>query len=209
MTPFADVPKRVPILVLIPFLLDATQGLKAAELRIDAAAIERVVTSQFFTTAHQRHYVSGDENSKCDYAYLESPRTSARNGRIFMTVGLRARKAAEIGGTCVGPGDSRDVTFSALPIFDNGALGLKDIQLEAMSGLNFPGAQGLVRAFVKDSIPSTFRYDFRSDLQNAIAAAGAPQGIRLSLAEFSVRAIRAEANSVVCSFDFAFAVTRR
>jgi hypothetical protein len=133
----------------------------------------------------------------------------ARNGRIFMTVGLGARKATEVFGNCVGPGDSRDVTFSALPFFDNGVLGLKDIQVEIISGLNFPGAENLIRTFVKESIPSTFRYDFRSEVQNAIAAAAAPQGVRLGLAEFTVQASRADANLIVCSFDFAFSVAPR
>ena len=143
------------------------------------------------------------------YAYLESPRATARNGRIFMTVGLHARKATEVFGNCVGPGDSRDITFSALPFFDNGVLGLKDIQVEIVSGLNFPGAENLIRAFVKESIPSTFRYDFRSDVQNAIAAAGAPQGVRPGLAEFTVRAIRADANLNCMQFDFVFSVAPR
>jgi hypothetical protein len=162
-----------------------------------------------FTTEHHRHYISGDEKSKCDYAYLETPRAVARSGRIFMTVGLRTRKAAEFAGNCVGPGDSRDITFSALPLFDNGALGLKDIQMEAVSGLAFPGAESLIRTFIGGGIPSSFRYDFRSDLQNAIATAGAPQGVRLSLPEFAVRSISAEANQVVCTFDFVFSVTPR
>jgi hypothetical protein len=190
-------------------LIAVTHGLRAAEVRITAGAIERVVVTQFFTTAHQRHYLSGDENSKCDYAYLESPRATVRNGRIFMTVGLRARKATEVFGNCVGPGDSRDVTFSALPFFDNGALGLKEIQFDSISGLSFPGAENLIRSFLGTSVPSSFRYDFRADLQNSLAAAGTPQGVRLSLAEFTVRGIRADANVIVCSFDFAISATPR
>ena len=202
-------PCRSSILARLIGFIVLTSDLHAAEVRISTAAIERVITAQFFSTAHQRHYLSGDENSKCDYAYLESPRAAARNGRIFMTVGLRARKATEAFGSCVGPGDSRDVTFSAAPFFDNGALGLKDIQLESISGLNFPGAEGLVRGFLGNSVPSTFRYDFRTDLQNSLAAAGAPQGLRLSLAGFTVRGIQTDANAIVCSFDFAISVTPR
>lgn len=195
---------------LLAFLLiGRTTRIEAAELRISAGAFERFVASQFFTTAHQRHYLSGDENSRCEYAYLESPRAAMRGGRILMTVGLRARKAAEIAGNCVGPGDSRDITFSALPFFENGSLGLKDIQLEAISGLSFPAAEGLIGGFIKGAVPSSFHYDFRSDLQKGISTVGAPQGVRLSLPEFVVRSIRAESNVVVCTFDFAFEVVPR
>lgn len=108
--------------------------LRAAEVRITTGAIERVVTVQFFATAHQRHYLSGDENGKCDYAYLESPWAAARNGRIFMTVGLRARKATEAFGNCVGPGDSRDVTLSALPFSITAHWGLRTFSLIGCQG---------------------------------------------------------------------------
>lgn len=201
--------RRSRILFQLVSLVAISHSLRAAEVRITTGAIERVISTQFFTTAHQRHYLSGDENSKCDYAYLESPRATARNGRIFATVGLRTRKATEVFGNCVGPGDSRDITLSALPFFDNGALGLKDIQVDSISGLNFPGAENLIRSFLGNSLPSTFRYDFRADLQNSLATAGASQGVRLSLAEFTVRGIRADANLIVCSFDFAIAAAPR
>lgn len=201
---------RCALILLVPlaWLLPTTSA-DAGELRIATSAIERIIVSQFFTTAHQRRYLAGEESSKCDYAYLESPRVAARDGRIFITVGLRARKATEILGNCVGPSDSRDVTFSAVPFFGNGALGLKEIQLEAIAGLNFPGAEGLIRSFARDSVPSTFRYEFQSDLQNGLSTAGAAQGVRLGLTEFTVRAVKSEANWVVCVFDFAFSVTSR
>ncbi len=199
----------VVLLMATVFLPIVPAPLGAAELRISAGALERFVGSQFFTTAHQRHYLSGDENSRCDYAYLESPRAAVRGGRIFMTVGLRARKATEIAGNCIGPGDSRDITFSAQPFFDNSGLGLKDIQLEAISGLSFPGAEALIGGFIKKDMPSDFRYDFRSDLQKGIATLGAPQGVRLSLPEFVVHSISAEANIVICTFDFRFEVSPR
>lgn len=78
-----------------------------------------------------------------------------------------------------------------------------------MSGLNFPAAENLIRSFLGNSVPRSFRYDFRADLQNSLATAGAPQGVRLSLAEFTGRGIRADTNVIICSFDFAISATPR
>jgi hypothetical protein len=54
-------PCRSSIVARLIGLIVLTTHLHAAEVRISTAAIERVIAAQFFSTAHQRHYLSGDE----------------------------------------------------------------------------------------------------------------------------------------------------
>jgi hypothetical protein len=61
------------------------------------------------------------------------------------------------------------------------------------------GAETPSRAFIGSSIHSSFRYDFRSDPQNARATAAAPLGFP-NLPEFVVRSIGADANRVAGHF---------
>src|ERR1035438_7825047 len=86
----------------------------ATELELRYAAIERLLADQLFSQ-DGRLYVRGNKTTKCQFAYLESPRVGSANGRLRVTARFSGRTALDMFGRCVGLGDSFDLTLTASP----------------------------------------------------------------------------------------------
>src|SRR5258706_13558726 len=79
----------------------------AAELELRYAALQRIIAEQVFTQ-EGRHYVRGNKTTRCQYAYLESPRIGADGERLRVTAQFSGRSALDMFSRCVGMGDSFD-----------------------------------------------------------------------------------------------------
>ena len=79
-------------------------------LELRYAAIERVIADQLFSQ-DGRLYVRGNKNTKCKFAYLDSPHIGSVDGRLRISARFSGRTALDMMGGCVGLGDSFDFTL--------------------------------------------------------------------------------------------------
>src|SRR5262245_11283414 len=100
----------------------------AAELELRFAALERLIGDQLFTQ-DGRHYVRGDQTTRCKYAYLESPHVGADGTRLRVAARFSGRSALDVFGRCMGMGDSFDLTLTASPVVRDGALAFDGVQI--------------------------------------------------------------------------------
>src|SRR5216684_3682551 len=100
----------------------------AAELELRYAALQRIIAEQVFSQ-EGRHYVRGNKTTKCQYAYLETPRIGADDGRLRVTARFSGRSAFDLFRGCIGLGDSFDLAITASPVPRNGAIAFKDVKV--------------------------------------------------------------------------------
>lgn len=98
-------------------LLCLAPAARAIELRIQFAALERMLGEQVFTQDGRR-YVHNDQANKCNFAYLEKPRVQGQDGKLRMRARFSGRSALNMFGRCVGLGDAFEVIITALPPVD-------------------------------------------------------------------------------------------
>ncbi len=114
------------------------------ELRIHYSALQRILAEQMFTQ-DGRQYVRGTPKARCNYAYLEHPDVHGdAQGRLKVEARFSGRSAIDFFGRCVGLGDSFDLSITAVPYYENGAIRFKDVHGgdEARRLLHPPGACG-------------------------------------------------------------------
>lgn len=184
-------------------LLGAT-ALPAAELRMTARALERALAAQAFNGPQGRRYLSGSERTPCDYAYLEQPRLQARDGKVRLTVHLRARRGLALLKGCLGVPVSPQVTITGDPFLDGEALGLRNVAVERLDGSleSLPVIRQLLLSFVRRQLPAEFRYAFRSELDRALGQLSQAQGLTARFARFRTDHVQAAGDAVTLTGDF-------
>jgi hypothetical protein len=192
----------VVVLVLL------TSGISAwsAELEIRYGAIERLIADQLFSQ-EGRLYVRGNKATKCKFAYLESPRVGAIDGRLRVSARFSGRTALDMFGGCMGLGDSFEFTLIATPIVKNGALTLKDVNVST------PRDSFYIRR-VRQALTSSFARDFKIEMQDRArrlleqtpAQASATPLYRQELASFDLRDLRVQPDGLVLVVDFRLVV---
>jgi len=140
----------VALLVALPAL--------AAELELRYAALERIVGEQLFSQ-DGRHYVRGDQSTKCQFAYLESPHVTADNGRLRVTARFSGRSALDLFGRCVGLGDSFDLVLTGSPRARNGALIFENVDVATARDSYY------IRR-VRKALTSSFSKDFKIEVRD-------------------------------------------
>jgi hypothetical protein len=103
----------------------------AAELEVRFEALERIVAAQLFTQ-DGRHYVRGSRAARCQFAYLEAPRIDSDHGRLRVRARFSGRSALDVFNSCVGLGDSFDLTLTAAPAPHDGAIVLRDVNVSTV-----------------------------------------------------------------------------
>ena len=106
-------------IVVVLFLLATGVSALSAELELRYGAIERLIADQLFSQ-EGRLYVRGNKATKCKFAYLESPKVGAIDGRLRVSARFSGRTALDMFGGCMGLGDSFDFTLMATPIVKKG-----------------------------------------------------------------------------------------
>jgi hypothetical protein len=74
---------------------------QAVELRIEYAALERMLAQTLFTQ-EGRKYVHGGKNNKSSFAYLEKPEVPRDTGKLNIRARFTGRSALNRFGQCVG-----------------------------------------------------------------------------------------------------------
>jgi len=178
----------------------------SAELELRYAAIERVIADQLFSQ-DGRLYVRGNKSTRCKFAYLESPRVGAVNGRLRVSARFSGRTALDMMGACMGLGDSFDFTMLASPIVKNGALAFKDV------GVSTPRDSFYIRR-VRLALIDSFSRDFKIEVRDqARRLLEQPPALPLptplyqrELASFDLRDVRVQPDALVLVMDFRLVV---
>jgi hypothetical protein len=185
-----------------------TSGIPAwsAELELRYGAIERLIADQLFSQ-EGRLYVRGSKTTKCKFAYLESPKVGAIDGRLRVSARFSGRTALDMFGGCVGLGDSFEFTLIATPIVKSGALALKDVNVST------PRDSYYIRR-VRQALTASFAHDFKIEMQDRArrlleqppAQTSATPLYRQELASFDLRDVRVQPDGLVLVLDFRLVV---
>jgi uncharacterized protein YqiB (DUF1249 family) len=156
---------RLRPLVAIVFL--AVPAL-AADLELRFSALERILAEQMFTQDGKR-YVKGNAQTKCQFAYLESPRLGTHEERLKVTARFSGRSALDMFGRCVGLGDSFDLTLTALPAPKDGAIALRDVKVTTVKDSYYIRR---VRAALERSFSKEFKIEVKDQARRLLEQSG-------------------------------------
>jgi hypothetical protein len=170
-----------------------------AEVHIHFSALERLLSQQMFTEDGRR-YVRGDRNAKCNFAWLEKPRVSGENGKLIVRARFTGRTAFDVFGRCVGLGDSFDLKITALPTFDRGHIGLRDVEASPEAHSGFYASR--VCESLAASLRRDFRYPLAADVRRAFEDPGTQPEWKRELRRFHVPKIYITKDAVAVALDF-------
>jgi hypothetical protein len=180
--------------LLAAFLIVSSAGL-AAELELRFATLERIISEQLFTQ-EGRNYVRGNKATKCQFAYLESPRIDADKGRLRVKARFSGRSAVDMFGGCIGLGDSFDLTMTATPAAKNGAIVFNDVTIATAKDTFYIRR---VRQAMSRSVSKDFKIEVKDQAKTLLAQAG-------ELQNFDMSEVRVTASSLVLVIEFKLVV---
>jgi hypothetical protein len=178
----------------------------ATEIEIRYPVIERLLSEQLFSQ-DGRLYVKGNKTTKCQFAYLESPRVSSSDGKLRVSARFSGRTALDVFGRCVGLGDSFDLTLTASPLVKSGALALTGVNVSTLRDSFYirKVRQALAGSFAKD-----FRIEIRDQakhlLEQSPAAGVSKSAYRQELQRFDLTGVVVQADALVLVIDFRLVV---
>jgi hypothetical protein len=172
---------------------------EAVELRVQYAAIERMLGEQVFTQEGRR-YVRGSKTAKCNFAYLEHPRVEGDAGRLRMHARFTGRAAMNLFGQCVGLGDAFDFTMVATPYYRDGNIALRDVVVTSDNKTGYYIRR--VCAAMSASLARDFRYSIAGETQKSLEDPGNRPQYKRELRNFSVSEVRVAKDAVVVVLDF-------
>lgn len=178
----------------LTLLLLLAAAARAVELQIEFGALERMLADQVFTQEGRR-YVKGDRTTRCNFAYLESPRIQNDGGRLRIRARFTGRSALNVLGQCVGLGDAFDVVIGARPVYKDGQLRLADVTAASNGKTGYYIRR--VCAALSAGLPRDFRYPLEDEARKLLEQSG-----RRELRGFQVPEIRVTAEALVLVVDF-------
>jgi hypothetical protein len=191
-----------PFFLAVALLVGTVQPVRGSvELRIHYSALQRILAEQMFTQDGRR-YVRGTPTAKCNFAYLEHPDLHGEaGGRLNVRARFSGRSALDVFGRCVGLGDSFDVSITALPYFEKGAIRFKDVVVESKKDGFYIRR---VRAALASTLRSQFAYKVADDARKILEEKRGDYSQELS--GFQVSTIQATGDALVLTVDFTLAV---
>ena len=174
----------------------------AVELELGYPVLERVLAQQVFTQ-EGRKYVRGSKDTKCSFAYLESPRLGAEKGQIRMNARFSGRSALDLLGRCIGLGDSFELTILATPTYKEGWLLLSNVRIGTPARQTYY-VRRVIQALTEE-LPRTFQYSIAEDARRILEQPRDPN-YRQELTGFGVSAIQVTPAALVLTLDFHLAV---
>lgn len=193
--------KRQPYIGML-MILGALFGVPASavELTFHHDVLLRVLRERVFTT-QGRAYLQGGA-SDCTYAYLENPGVKGRDGRLQITAHLSTSLGLNVGGECVGGGDSTDVSMTGLPVYRNGVLQLDDVKVESAAA----EYTELLQAFFGQNLGSLLRYPLSQEIERMLGDVSREGGYKIQIQGLTVSRILVNPSTVTVSIDFGAAV---
>jgi hypothetical protein len=142
--------------LVLMFALAASPA-PAAELELRYGVLERVIGQQIFSQ-EGRLYVRGNQNTKCQYAFLESPKIGSDGGRLKFNAKFSGKTALGMMGRCVGLGDSFEFTMTSVPVVVNGNLMFSEVNITT------PRDSYYIRR-VREALARSFSKDLKIDVR--------------------------------------------
>lgn len=187
---------RVPLLLLLAI------PAMAADLELRYSALERLISEQMFTQDGRR-YVRGDAKTKCQYAYLESPRLGADQDRLHITARFSGRSAFDLMGRCVGLGDSFDLNLTASPVARDGAITLLNVKVSTLRDSYYIRR---VRAALEQSIGRDFKIEVKDQARRLLETTAPNASYKPELKGFALNSVRVTGEALVLAVDFRLVV---
>ena len=139
--------------------------------------------------------MKGDRNTRCNFAYLESPHFENDGGLLRIRAKFTGRAALNLLGQCVGLGDAFKVVITARPQYQDGQLRLRDVAAESDGKSGFYIRR--VCSGLSSSLARDFRYPLEAEAQKLLQEPG-----RRELRAFKVPDIRVSEDALVLVVDF-------
>ena len=173
------------VLLLLPGALVAAGT--ASEIAIQNTAIEKMLMEELFIDRGRYNLL---QETRCQYAYLDSPTVAISQGRVRIKVRLSGKLALEVGDQCVGSGsDVVRLTVSGKPTFAGEKIGLTDIRVDEVSNEAY---RVLLQQFLESAVPRAVSIDVRQGLQRILADRQAK--VEVTVSQLSVTELNAENN---------------
>jgi hypothetical protein len=169
---------------------------RAAELELRFTALERILAEQVFTQ-DGRHYVRGNQSSRCQFAYLEKPHIDADGTRLRVGARFSGRSAIDVLGGCVGLGDSFDLVMTAAPVVRAGAIALDDVKITTTRDSYYIRR---VRAALARSISKDLKIEVREQARKLLEQPGTAS--QAELAAFDLNEIHIKSDALVMVIEF-------
>ena len=182
------------VLLLLPGALVAAGT--ASEIAIQNTAIEKMLMEELFIDRGRYNLL---QETRCQYAYLDSPTVAISQGRVRIKVRLSGKLALEVGDQCVGSGsDVVRLTVSGKPTFAGEKIGLTDIRVDEVSNEAY---RVLLQQFLESAVPRAVSIDLRQGLQRILADRQAK--VEVTVSQLSVTELTAENNVIRAMLTFA------
>ena len=182
------------VLLLLPGALVAAGT--ASEIAIQNTAIEKMLMEELFIDRGRYNLL---QETRCQYAYLDSPTVAISQGRVRIKVRLSGKLALEVGDQCVGSGsDVVRLTVSGKPTFSGEKIGLTDIRVDEVSNEAY---RVLLQQFLESAVPRAVSIDLRQGLQRILADRQAK--VEVTVSQLSVTELTAENNVLRAMLTFA------
>lgn len=182
------------VLLLLPGALVAAGT--ASEIAIQNTAIEKMLMEELFIDRGRYNLL---QETRCQYAYLDSPTVAISQGRVRIKVRLSGKLALEVGDQCVGSGsDVVRLTVSGKPTFAGEKIGLTDIRVDEVSNEAY---RVLLQQFLESAVPRAVSIDLRQGLQRILADRQAK--VEVTVSQLSVTELTAENNVLRAMLTFA------
>ncbi|HXF16390.1 MAG TPA: hypothetical protein VN496_05270 [Burkholderiales bacterium] len=179
------------LVVLLPNVLLAA----SSEIAIQNTAIEKMLKQELFIDRGRYNLV---QETRCQYAYLDSPAVSISDGRVRIKVRLSGKLGMEVGEKCVGAGsDVVRLTVSGKPTYAAEKIGLTDIRLDEVSNEAY---RFLLQQFLESAVPRAVSVDVREGLQRVLADRQAK--VEVTVSQLTVTELTAEDNLLHAMLTF-------
>lgn len=165
-----------------------------SELVVGANTIQKLIAQQLFNKKG-RWYLQ--DNGPC-YAYLESPHTRLKGGRLLLDAHLSARIGVDVGGNCLGSGFASNVTLSGRLVGKASTLTLDDIQIDQVDDSATREAMDLILNVAPQALPRVLNVDVLAYVRGTPMNAA---GIPVSLTQFRIVDVATRPDAVIVHFD--------
>jgi len=181
------------LLFLLPGALFAEGSV--SEIAIQNTAIEKMLMEELFIDRGRYNLL---QETRCQYAYLDSPSVTISQGRVRIKVRLSGKLAVEVGEQCVGGGsDVVRLTVSGKPTYAGEKIGLNDIRVDEVSNEAY---RMLLQQFLESAVPRAVNINVREGLQRVLADRQAK--VEVTVSQLSVTELIAENNILHASLTF-------
>ncbi len=189
---------RLLALLLAPNLFAA-----GVELLVQYSAIQKVMARQMFGESG-RMYVKGTPETRCSFAYLESPVLAEAAGRIEIRAKFSGKNAASFFGKCIGFGDMFDMRIMASPYYDSGLIRLKDVEVETAGRDSIYSRK--VRAAITENLSRKFEYKVADEARRILERPQSGEPYKQQLQNFQVSQIRVMPAALLLTLEFTLVV---